>query len=532
MKKMLTKLLAVAMCVVMTLTAAPLSGFVGLELPSLFDFRAEAATYSGTCGDNLTWTLDTDTGLLEISGTGEMRDYKYEAPWEDYLSYIKMVRINNGVTTIGDKAFSSCYSLTSVTIPDSVTTIGDQAFWCCKSLTSVTIPAGVTYIGAWAFAGCSALNDITVDENNQCYSSDSYGVLFNKDKTVLIQYPAGNARTSYVIPDSVITIGEYAFGVGQNLADITIPYGVKFICDYAFAVSSNLENITIPDSVTIIGFGAFEECRNLASVTIGDSVTTIVFGAFAFCDSLTSVTIGNGVRIIGERAFYKCKSLSDVYYGSTEEDWNKISIGSDNEYLTDATIHFTEPEPVIASGECGENLTWTLYESGLLKITGTGAMTDWQSEDDVPWSSCKNSIKSVNIAEGITSVGDYAFSGCDSLTDVCYDSTEDNWNQIQIGSENAALVNASISFTDPIINCGFCGTNLIWTLYESGLLEITGSGAMYDWEWDDDIPWYSLTESIKKVNIGDGATTIDDYAFYGCTGLTSVTIPRQRNIHR
>ena len=203
------------------------------------------------------------------------------------------VTIPDSVTSIGAYAFWSCYSLTSVTIPDSVTSIGASAFAWCASLTSVTIPNSVTSIGNSAFGACSRLTNITVDANNKCFLSVD-GVLFNKDKTELIQYPIGNARTSYTIPNSVTSIGDDAF----------------FYC-------TSLTSVTIPNSVTSIGNYAFDSC-----------------------DSLTSVTIPNSVTSIGEDAFYACNSLTDVYYSGTEEQWNKISIGANNSCLTNATIHY------------------------------------------------------------------------------------------------------------------------------------------------------------------------------------------------
>ena len=151
--KTFKKVFAVIMCVVLTLTAAPLGGFVGLDLPQLFDFKAQAASYSGTCGDNLTWSLDTDTGVLEISGTGTMAYWSSysSVPWYSHSSSIKTINIGNSVTGIGSSAFEGCTSLTSVTIPDSVTYIGDSAFYGCTSLTSVTIPDSVTRIEDYAF---------------------------------------------------------------------------------------------------------------------------------------------------------------------------------------------------------------------------------------------------------------------------------------------------------------------------------------------------------------------------------------------
>ena len=220
--------------------------------------------------------------------------------------------IPNSVTSIDNYAFCDCSSLTSVTIPDSVTSIGDEAFESCSSLKSVTIPNSVTSIGDSAFSFCSSLTAIDVAAGNTAYSSVD-GVLFHKEKSTLVAYPAGKTEAEYSIPNSVTSIDNYAFSYCSSLTSVTIPDSVTSIGKCAFE-GCGLTSVTIPNGVTSIGDWTFAFCSSLTSVTIPDSVMSIGDWAFEDCSSLTSVTIGNSVTSIGEMTFYYCSSLTSVYF--------------------------------------------------------------------------------------------------------------------------------------------------------------------------------------------------------------------------
>jgi hypothetical protein len=183
------------------------------------------------------------------------------------------ITIPNSVYSIGDTAFANCTNLTSVIIPDSVVSIGEYAFISCFSLTSVTIPNSVASIGRGAFADCTSLIYVNVAINNSAYTAQD-GVLYNKNKTTLITYPAGR-KGSFTIPNSVTNIEEYAFVSCYSLTSITIPNSVSSIGLDAFAGCTSLTSVTIPDSVTSIGNGAFSACSNLTSVIISNSVTRV-----------------------------------------------------------------------------------------------------------------------------------------------------------------------------------------------------------------------------------------------------------------
>ena len=204
---------------------------------------------------------------------------------EDGLFYgcsaLTSVVFPDSLTSINDSAFGHCTALTSITIPDGVTSIGYYAFHGCDALTSVTIPDSVTSIGGEAFSYCHALTDIQVASDNPNYCSLE-GVLLNKSKTELVQYPAGKQETSYGIPDSVMIVSEGAFSGCTTLISVTIPDSVTSIERDAFAGCTGLTNLTIGNGVTSIGHWAFVSCTSLTSVTIPASVSTIAETAFGW----------------------------------------------------------------------------------------------------------------------------------------------------------------------------------------------------------------------------------------------------------
>jgi len=235
---------------------------------------------------------------------------------EDAFSWcenLTSVTIPKGVTSIGKWAFWGCTSLPSITIPESVTSIGTFAFGDCNNLTKVNIPKGVTTIENAAFRSCTSLTGIIVDAKNAAYVSID-GVLFTKDRTILVQYPAGKQDGAYTIPTGVTSIEGEAFGGCTSLASVAIPTSITSIGDGAFREFKSLTSISIPEGVTSIGTFAFLRCENLASVSIPASVTSIGSQVFQDCKSLTSVTFeGNTITgaNFGDNAFPQGQSRND-----------------------------------------------------------------------------------------------------------------------------------------------------------------------------------------------------------------------------
>lgn len=305
------------------------------------------AATSGKCGKNVTWKLDSK-GTLTISGKGEMA-YWYSddvVPWYKNRKKIVSVVIKNGVTNVGEHAFWNCSKLNSVTLPDSVTSIGYGAFFSCRKLGKITIPQNVTSIGDLAFYSCSnltkvnipskvtyigeegifnfcnKLTSISVESGNKVYASQD-GVLYNKEKSILICYPAGIKSSNVIILN-----------------------GVKEVGSGAFLGCSNITGIDIPDSVTVISDDAFCRCTNLKRIVIPDSITNV-----------------------GDCAFYGCEKLTQIYFQGTAPDisegpgYNTMGRWGTFTNLT-ATAYYPENDPTWTSDKrknYGGNITWKTW---------------------------------------------------------------------------------------------------------------------------------------------------------------------------
>ena len=453
------------------------------------------------------------------------------------------------VTSIGQGAFSNCTGLISITIPNSLTSIGEYAFsncnltkvnylgtvdeWVsidflgynsnpatyaedfyindklltdvkitsadsikqrafesCKSLTSVTIGNNVTFIDDLAFLTCRDLTEIIVLSNNKNFTSDN-GVLFNKDKTKLIQYPIGKNSTTYEIPNYVTSIGKAAFTECMNLTSVIIPNSVKYIRDWAFSSCGYLAKVnylgTVEEWAEIDFGGEMSNPTYYANdlyindvlltdvkITFADSIKDY---AFYHCKSIKSLEIGKSVTFIGYSPFHGCSSLTKVNYLGTLEEYMEGNFGKANNTILDLYIK-------------GELLTD-------LKITSADSIKDYA------FYNCQ-SIKSVEIGNSVNYIGKSAFDRCTGLTKVNYLGTVDKWAKIDFKNScsNPTYYTNDLYINDKLL------TDVI----------ITSTDSIRDYAF------YNC-KSIKSIEIGNSVKYIGQGAFYGCSALTSVTIP-------
>ena len=441
---------------------------------------------SGTCGNNLTWTLDS-SGKLTISGTGDMSDYTHDfennirtSPWADYRSMIRSIEIGSGVTSIGSCAFEDT-NITSLTIPGSVTAIGDygvkvnrylaeltlqpglksigkEAFSRSYRLTTLTIPGSVTSIGKNAFTNNQQLTTVNFDG-----TQEQWNAIGGKDSgvpdTATINYvtvvgsgSCGAGVTWSLTSTGVLTIG----GSGavtqipwqkETVTEVVVFEGVTSLCNHAFT-RQPITRVTLPDSLTAIGTMAFAGCqmeelclpRNLKTVGVEaftgcaelkyldmDKNCAVTLGdmSFKLCTALEAVHLSANIKL-GEGVFVGCSNLEEVLFEGSGKQWLDLRSG-----LNFHVVTLECRGGGFCSGKCGDNLTWELDGSGLLTISGTGRMYDYQdTEDDTPegpnspWTFTADGtfltpyIHEIKINYGVTHIGDTAFKYCHYVDDI------------------------------------------------------------------------------------------------------------------
>ena len=275
-----------------------------LSLPALAEVAAVSKTLTNgayvTSGD-YTYTLLEDGSARIIDYTGDAEALTVPAELDGHL-----------VCQIGDRAFTACFSLTSVTLPEGLTSIGEDSFQRCESLASIALPAGLTAIGdnaffscgltsialpdsltsmgANPFLGCSSLTAIDISPNHPVFAQTD-GVLYEKGSGTLVCYPAGKADSSFAVPEGTLSIGDDAFAGCFSLTSIALPEGLTSIGEGAFVGCFFLRTIALPDSLMTIGDSAFVGCFALSAVALPEGLTSIGEGAFDGCSDTLTLTV-------------------------------------------------------------------------------------------------------------------------------------------------------------------------------------------------------------------------------------------------
>ncbi|MBR4892957.1 MAG: leucine-rich repeat protein [Clostridia bacterium] len=457
---------------------------------------------------------------IELPNTIESIDeYAFYYCWD-----LTAVAIPDTVTHIGNYAFSYCESLTNIVIPNGVTNIEGGTLSYCENIDSITIGSGVENIADTAFYSCDKLRKITVNDNNQNYSSLD-GVLFDKNKTILINYPIAKSDAAYKIPDSVKIIGSSAFSNCDNLVNVTFPEGLLEIRTNAFWACRNLSNFSLPESVTDIGVQAFANCHSLTDVEIPDSVTNIGRSAFFACYDLVNIKIGIGATNISGDVFDSCDKLKNINVNVNNENYcsidgvlydkNKRTLIRYGAGRSEQT--YILPESVTDIGDyvfsyC-DNLTYISMPSGVTRI-GNNAFYHCGNLDNITipngvisigdsaFASCSN-ITSIVIPDSVKSIGSYAFAWCGSL------------ENITIGKSVVTIGNFAF------VTCSNLEKVYISDIAAWCNIDFSGSASN---PLCNDADFYLNNDIIDDITIPDNVTEIKDYTFYKCQNLKSIVL--------
>ena len=464
-----------------------------------------AATITGYTGTSQTVVIPETIGGYPVTAIGDRAFYA-----RNNLISITMPKT---VTSIGAYAFYGCNGLPAITIPERVTTIGEGAFFICSDVSSITIPKTVTSIGKDAFRGCRYLqtieyNAVKLTTTNIAFEEAGweYGVsvTFGESVKEIPDYRFYGCRvTSAAIPNSVTSIGAYAFGGCSMLTTAAIPNSVTSLGAYAFSGTA-LTTVTVPAGVTTIKEGTFEWCESLTSVTIPAGVTSLEERAFSSCSSLTTVTIPESVKDIGARAF------SGTGLTTVTIPKSVTSIGESAFYECGSLASVTIPENVKSIGECAfgscYNLTDIVYNAASVPdlshtnvfghagaLSGETRVTIGTAVERIPaylFCGC-DGLKTVTIPNNVTEIGNHAFYGCENLTTV---SLPERLTSLEEG-----VFSDCSSLTGITLPAGLTGL---------------GDSA------------FASCISLTAITIPKGVKTIGQYAFASCYELSSVTIQK------
>lgn len=488
----------------------------------------EETVYNGICGKNATWEYHYPDQTLIIKGVGEVDDYERDqwsgnpkkCPWSGFS--IKYVRVEEGITNVGEGAFSGQGSLQIVELPNSVKKIGRYAFWKCRNLHSIAMGKNLSEIGDYALS-YSSLHNIYVDQNNSYFKSVD-NVLFSRDMKSI--YKCSNGKKVYQIPNGITTIEKDAFGSNYTLNKIVIPDSVTRIKAYAFDDCKYLSAINFPNSVQVVEERVFSGCPKLltaggkgqnCNITI-ENEKEIPAYAFNNCDSLINVIIPDSVEKIGNNAFNSCENLSNINLPRSIK-------------LVGNSIFYNCPK-LVTAGLKNQNCNITIESrelpAGVFKNCMNLSKVELPMEiagiGDQTFEGCVN-LSDIKLPSGIKTIGNSAFDGCKKITSIKLPNNLTTiGNNAFNGCENLANINlpknllsgnAIFSNCPKLITVGGKGQNCNITVEIEGKLP---EGL------------FQYSDIIKSVELPDSITEIGERAFYKCENLTNVKLPSNLNI--
>ena len=459
-----------------------------------FDEAEGDRFYSGTCGNNLTWTLNVTTGKLRISGSGAMQSYTYDSdiPWFNYTSYVRELVVDDGVTSISQYAFSGCHCLNVVYIGKNVTSIGYGAFTGCQNLAEV----------------CNTSN-LSITMHKQDYNT-AYGYLGYWAKSIVKSASASNIlrKDGFVFWKN--SYGEYELlhyeGRDTDISLPEAPIGEQSaysISDLAFYYEKELTSVDIPNCVTKIGESAFTNCFGLTKLYIPDSVYTMSRFAVSGCSNLLWVRLGSGLSIMGGEyagshrpPFYSCPSILEVCNDS------QFEMSADT-YSQDTGI---TAEHIYSS------------ESGEPKLTFDGDFIYFDRDGVCTLIKYVGDSSEVVIPEYIEAIDEKAFNTLDSLEKVVIPSSVQSialsafYNCENLTEIELPFVGTSRETPGRLVD--------IFTNSASKVTKIT----LTEGDGIHDAAFANCT-ALKDVRFPSGITYIGEKAFYNCKKLTSFTVP-------
>ena len=477
---------------------------------------------SGRCGYNADWSLSAD-GVLTIDGdVNPYHPSENAMPWNEYREGITSVVFTNPPYTLGSYILQGLSKVKEITIPD----VYYVEYGCIQDMASLE----TVYIGSYtdsiyggAFINCPALKNFVVDENSECYKAID-GILYSKDGTALIRYPSGRTDKTFVIPDTV-----------------------DYIYDYAFEGAKNLETIVMSDNVKGINSNAFKDCTSLSDITLSANITDLSYGAFSNCSSLKSIELPESLDYIGGICFENTAieainipgQINELEYEGSEnfiqslpDTVKRITVASNNTYYTvDNGVLFNADKTKLIKYPCGAPETsYTVPES--VKVIDFFAFANCKNLESITigdnvqeiygnaFENCSK-LKSVALAN-VASISNYTFKNCASLESVDFGNVTEIYEGAFYGCKSLETITIPVGVSYIADNIfAFCDSLKSINVEDGNSNYRTFDDCLYEGDGLKEFP----NAKASSYTVSSETTEILSYAFSGRTSLTSITVP-------